>query len=81
MRLGMPYVEFDVPSGSLEGIVRFYREILEGAAGIAEDKKGRHARAVVGDGNVLIFREADVQAAGVRRPPHPDQPGGFLRPA
>jgi len=61
MRVGMPYVEFDVPSGSLEGIVRFYREILEGTAEIATDKKGRHARAVVGDGNALIFREADTK--------------------
>lgn len=60
MRLGMPYVEFDVPPGTLDGIVRFYREILEGTAGIAEDRKGRHARAVVGDGNALIFREAEV---------------------
>ena len=60
MRLGMPYVEFDVPPGSLDGIVRFYREILEGLACVSEDRKGRHARAVVGDGNALIFREAEV---------------------
>ena len=60
MRLGMPYVEFDVPPGTLDGIVRFYREILEGTAFIAEDTAGRHARAIVGDGNALIFREAEV---------------------
>lgn len=59
--LGMPYVEFSVPGGSLDGIVRFYREILGGVAAIAEDKRGRHARAVVGDGNVLIFRESDAK--------------------
>ncbi len=61
MRLGMPYVEFDVDPGTLDGIVRFYREILGGTAFVAEDRKGRHARAVVGDGNALIFREAKVE--------------------
>lgn len=60
MRLGMPYVEFDVPPGTLDGIVRFYREILGGTAFTAGEEAGRHARAVVGDGNALIFREAEV---------------------
>ena len=35
MRVGMPYVEFDVPPAPTEGIVRFYREILGGIAGVA----------------------------------------------
>jgi hypothetical protein len=34
--LGMPYVECDIAAGtSLEGIARFYREILGGIAGVA----------------------------------------------
>src|ERR1700761_1963457 len=44
LRLGMPYVEFDVPAGTdLEGIARFYREILGGIAGVAKDKRGQYA--------------------------------------
>jgi len=38
LRLGMPYVEFDVPRGTdLEAIARFYREILGGIVGVAKD--------------------------------------------
>jgi hypothetical protein len=59
--LGMPYVEFGVPPGSLKGIVRFYQDVLGGIAGVAKDKTGDHAWAVVGDGNKLIFRETDAE--------------------
>jgi hypothetical protein len=56
--LGMPYVECDIPKGtSLPGIVRFYREILGGIAGVDEDTRGKHAWAVLGDGNKILFRE------------------------
>ena len=56
--LGMPYVECDVATGtSLAGIARFYREILGGLAGVAEDARGAHAWAVLGDGNKILFRE------------------------
>jgi hypothetical protein len=58
--LGMPYVEFGVPAGSLNGIVTFYRTILGGTAGTATDATGEHAWAIVGDGNKLIFRESDA---------------------
>jgi hypothetical protein len=57
--LGMPYVEFGVPAGSLPGIARFYREMLGGLAGVGRDKEGEHCWAIVGDGNKLIFRESD----------------------
>jgi hypothetical protein len=41
MRVGMPYVEFDVPEGtSLWGIARFYTEILGAIAGVAKDDRG-----------------------------------------
>jgi catechol-2,3-dioxygenase len=59
MMLGMPYVELDAPRGTLEGIVRFYREILATKAEVAEDERGRHARASVGAGQHLVFRETD----------------------
>jgi hypothetical protein len=55
--LGMPYVAFDVPDGTAEGIARFYREILSTPAVAADDAQGRHARASVGDGQDFIFRE------------------------
>jgi catechol 2,3-dioxygenase-like lactoylglutathione lyase family enzyme len=53
--LGMPYVEFDVPPGAAPGIARFYREIL-GAPASAE---GGMARALVANGQFLVFRETD----------------------
>jgi len=55
--LGMPYVEFGVSPGRLEGVVRFYQQILSGTAGLAEDAGGRYAYAMVGPQNRLIFRE------------------------
>jgi hypothetical protein len=57
--LGMPYVECDVPTGTkLHGIARFYREILNGIAGVAEDGKGAFAWASLGGGNRILFRES-----------------------
>ena len=59
--LGMPYVECDIPAGtSLEGIARFYREILAGIAGVGRDARGAHAWAILGDGNRILFRETDA---------------------
>ena len=62
MMLGMPYVELEVPRGSLDGIARFYREMLGTTADVAEDERGRHARASVGPGQHLVFRESDAAA-------------------
>ena len=59
IRLGMPYVEFDVPLGVAEGIGRFYREILDAPGTVGEDEHGRHARISVGDGQDLVYRESD----------------------
>ena len=53
--LGIPYVEFDVPPGTVEGIARFYREIL-GAPAWTE---GKAARALVAKNQHLVFRETD----------------------
>jgi hypothetical protein len=62
IRLGMPYVEFDVPEGtSLDGIARFYQEILGGLAGVADDTSGAYAWAVLGDGNRAIYRPTKAE--------------------
>ena len=53
--LGIPYVAFDVPPGTAEGIARFYREII-GAPATAE---GGAARALVAKDQWLEFRETD----------------------
>ena len=63
MMLGMPYVELEVPRGTpLDGIARFYREMLSTHADVAEDERGRFARAGVGAGQHMIFRETDAAA-------------------
>ncbi len=46
--LGMPYVEIDAAPGSVEGIVRFYAEILGNPGTAGEDAYGRFARIPVG---------------------------------
>jgi catechol 2,3-dioxygenase-like lactoylglutathione lyase family enzyme len=58
MRLGMPYVEFDVPSGTdLAAIARFYVEILDGIAGVASDERGPYAWASTSADSKVMFRE------------------------
>jgi len=60
LRLGMPYVEFDVPRGTdLEAIARFYREILGGIAGVAKDQHGRYAWANTSADSKVTYRETD----------------------
>jgi len=53
--LGMPYVEFDVPSGTAAGIVAFYRKMLEVPAELVDN--GSAARVLIGNRQHLIFRE------------------------
>lgn len=62
MRLGMPYVELEVPRGTAEAIARFYREVLATRADAGEDGAGRRAVASVGAGQDLVFRESDAPA-------------------
>jgi len=57
--LGMPYVEFDVPARSADGIAAFYEQIVGARAKVSEDGEGRYARVEVGDCQELIFRETD----------------------
>jgi catechol-2,3-dioxygenase len=57
--LGIPYVEFDVPPNTADGIARFYSEIMGAQAAPLEDKNGRFACVTAGDGQNLFFRETD----------------------
>jgi len=58
LTLGIPYVEFDVPPGTAAGIGRFYREVIETPAQVANGD-GTAARVKVGKGQYLVFRETD----------------------
>jgi hypothetical protein len=64
MRVGMPYVEIDVVAGTnLEGIARFYREILGGIAGVAKDARGPYAWASMSADAKVTYRETDKPLA------------------
>ena len=55
MSLGIPYVEFDVPAGTAEGIARFYQEIMGAPAEVSDGM----AKVRVGTGQELRFTESD----------------------
>jgi hypothetical protein len=56
--LGIPYVEFDVPTGHTEGIAAFYPAIMNMPAKFANDEA--HVTSVqVGKDQHLLFRETD----------------------
>ena len=55
--LGIPYVEFEVPVGSAEGIARFYSQVMMAIASVAEDGRGRVAKISSGHAQQLLFRE------------------------
>ncbi len=59
-RLAMPYVELDVPVGSAAAIAGFYTDILATSAIAVEENGQGVARALVGDGQTLVFRETDA---------------------
>lgn len=60
MMLGMPYVQLDVPRGTAQGIVQFYRQIVATPAYAGSDSDGAFARVAVGPGQHLIYRETDA---------------------
>jgi hypothetical protein len=55
--LGMPYIEFDVPTGAADGIARFYREVFGAPAQVPNDANIRCAEIKVGRDQRLRFRE------------------------
>jgi predicted enzyme related to lactoylglutathione lyase len=58
MRVGMPYVEFDIPAGTdLSAIARFYVEILGALAGVDSDDRGPFAWARTSAESKVIYRE------------------------
>ena len=59
MKLGMPYVEFDVPAGAAKGIADFYKKVL----GTMDSVKDVAAHVSVGYGQELVFRETDKEQA------------------
>jgi catechol 2,3-dioxygenase-like lactoylglutathione lyase family enzyme len=59
MAVGIPYVEFDVPTGTADGIARFYSQIIGAQAAPLEDAHGRFACVTAGTGQNLFFRESD----------------------
>jgi catechol-2,3-dioxygenase len=59
INLGIPYVEFDVPVGSVDGIAEFYRRMIEVPAQVERNGAGAVARVTVGHDQELQFRETD----------------------
>lgn len=59
IRLGMPYVEFEVPAGVAAGIADFYRQVLKTHATVENEAAGSYARVMVGKDQHLHFRETD----------------------
>ncbi|MFY0610626.1 MAG: hypothetical protein JXQ99_03790 [Hyphomicrobiaceae bacterium] len=60
IRLGIPYVSFNVPIGTAPAIARFYNEIVGAPARTDRDEDAAIACVSAGDGQQLIFRETDV---------------------
>jgi len=63
MRLGMPYVRFDVPPGTADGIARFYREIMGAPARVVDGNEGPMARVRIGIEQCIEYRETDAGPA------------------
>ena len=59
MALGIPYVEFAVAPGAMDGILRFYRSVFAAPAAVESDSTGRFGRVKIGRHQSLLFREAD----------------------
>src|SRR5690606_23313618 len=55
--LGMPYIELMVPTGTADGIARFYGEVIGAQARCEETRGARVAVVRVGRGQQLFFRE------------------------
>ncbi|QWG15016.1 hypothetical protein KMZ29_10335 [Bradyrhizobium sediminis] len=68
--LGIPYVEFEVPAGTAQGICAFYREVM-GIPAEHRNGDGTVARARMGKDQYLLFRETDR--------PQPDYDGHHVQ--
>jgi hypothetical protein len=59
MELGIPYVDFPVPRGCADGIMRFYRQVMKAPARVVESGGTAAAHVKVGPDQHLIFSETD----------------------
>jgi hypothetical protein len=57
--LGLPYIAFEVPVGTADGIARFYREVMGTQATTGDDGEGHKAWVQAGNKQHLIFLETD----------------------
>jgi hypothetical protein len=58
MRLGMPFVRFDVAPGTADGIAGFYQQILDAPASVVRGNEGTLARVWIGAEQTLEYRES-----------------------
>ncbi len=60
VNLGMPYVEFEVPAGTLDAIADFYNEVMDMPARVEREGSSDAAtRVSVGRNQYFVFREID----------------------
>ena len=63
MRLGMPFVEFDVGPGTADGIARFYQQAIGAPATVQSDDSGVVAVISAGTEQCIRYRETDAPSA------------------
>jgi hypothetical protein len=59
MTLGMPYVEFTVPPGVMEALLRFYQVALGAPGAVEKDAEGTVGKVKIGRQQSLLFRESE----------------------
>jgi hypothetical protein len=64
-QLGIPYVAFDAPVGSLDGIAKFYREVMLATVTTTEEPAGKSVRCGVGVAQDFVFRESSEWSPSV----------------
>jgi hypothetical protein len=57
VRLGLAYVDLEVPRGRAEAIARFYDGVVGARTSVVEAQEGKLARVTCGPGQALVFRE------------------------
>ena len=60
MRLGIPYVQFTVPAGAAEPIVRFYERVFDAPGKVENGDGGPAAVIEVGATQTLVFQESNT---------------------
>ena len=55
------YVELDVSPGTVGGIARFYRDVLQASAHVGHDARGRFATVGAGLFTTLVYRETQTE--------------------